>query len=205
MGAVPLVSRRACGREIVPGNSRPGRALARRLRRHPLTGSRTRQWPGRGHRSGCGRLRGPVHRRAAARSGAAPAALPAGGRLRVPGLTWREQARLRRLERKLSRTRRGSARCGQVRLGIAQLKGRGADRRKDWVEKKTTDIARRFDLIKVEDLRITNMTRSAKGNQDEPGRNVRQKSGLNRGILRSGWGLLVRRLEEKAPGRVVKV
>ena len=33
----------------------------------------------------------------------------------------------------------------------------------------------------------------------------RQKAGLNRGILRSGWGLLVRRLEDKAPGRVEKV
>ncbi|MGO9187601.1 MAG: hypothetical protein ACLP8X_03960 [Streptosporangiaceae bacterium] len=41
--------------------------------------------------------------------------------------------------------------------------------------------------------------------QADPGRNVRQKAGLNRGILRSGWGLLVRRLEEKAPGRVEKV
>ena len=39
----------------------------------------------------------------------------------------------------------------------------------------------------------------------DPGRNVRQKTGLNRGILRSGWGLLVRRLEEKAPGRVEKI
>ena len=35
--------------------------------------------------------------------------------------------------------------------------------------------------------------------------NLRQKAGLNRGILRSGWGLLVRRLEDKAPGRVEKV
>ena len=71
-----------------------------------------------------------------------------------------------------------------------------------WV---STDLARRFDLIQVEDLQIGNMTRSAKGTWDNPGRNVRQKAGLNRGILRSGWGLLVRRLEEKAPGRVEKV
>src|SRR5690349_11900360 len=49
------------------------------------------------------------------------------------------------------------------------------------------------------------MTRSAKGTVEEPGRNVRAKAGLNRGILRSGWGLLVRRLEQKAPGRVEKV
>ena len=32
-----------------------------------------------------------------------------------------------------------------------------------------------------------------------------QKTGLNRGIMRSGWGLLVRRLEDKAPGRVEKI
>ena len=43
------------------------------------------------------------------------------------------------------------------------------------------------------------------GTRENPGRNVRQKSELNRGILRSGWGLLVRRLEHKAPGRVEKV
>ena len=68
----------------------------------------------------------------------------------------------------------------------------------------STDIARRFDLIRVEDLQISNMTRSAKG-AGEPGPHVRAKAGLNRGILRSGWGLLVRRLQDKAPGRVEKV
>ena len=67
------------------------------------------------------------------------------------------------------------------------------------------DLARRFDLIRVEDLRISNMVRSARGTVTVPGRNVRQKAGLNRAILRSGWGLSVRRLEDKAPGRVEKV
>jgi transposase len=62
-----------------------------------------------------------------------------------------------------------------------------------------------FAVIRVEDLRITDMTRSARGTRQNPGRNVRQKAGLNRGILRSGWGLLVRRLEQKAPGRVEKI
>src|ERR1019366_2196090 len=74
-----------------------------------------------------------------------------------------------------------------------------------WAEKTSTGIARRFDVIRVENLQITNMTRSAKGTRENPGRNVRQKAGLNRGILRSGWGLLVRRLQDKAPGRVEKV
>jgi transposase len=92
-----------------------------------------------------------------------------------------------------------------VRLAIARLKAREVDRRKDWAEKTTTTLARRFDVICVEDLRITSMTRSAKGTIEQPGRSVRQKAGLNRGILASGWGLLVRRLEDKAPGRVEKV
>jgi transposase len=133
------------------------------------------------------------------------AALSTGDRLRVPGLTWREKTKLRRLERKLARAKRGSARRKQVKLGIARLRARETDRRKNWVEQRSTEIALRFDLIRVEDLRITNMTRSAKGTREKPGRNVKHKSGLNRGILRSGWGLLVRRLEQKAPGRVEKV
>ena len=69
----------------------------------------------------------------------------------------------------------------------------------------STDLARRFDVIRVEDLHVKDMTRSAKGTRGDPGRNVRAKAGLNRGILGSGWGLLVRRLQDKAPGRVEKI
>ena len=136
---------------------------------------------------------------------AVSAALSTGQLLHVPGLTARERKRLRRLERKLSRARRGSERRGRARHAIARLRARETDRRKDWAEKTSTGIARRFDVIRVEDLQITHMTRSAKGTPENPGRKVRAKAGLNREILRSGWGLLVRRLEEKAPGRVEKV
>jgi putative transposase len=133
------------------------------------------------------------------------AALSTGELLHAPGLTAYECAHRRRLERKLARARRGSHRRGRVKLALARLRAREADRRKDWAEKASTDIARRFDLIRVEDLRITAMTRSARGTQEEPGRNVCAKAGLNRGILGSGWGLLGRRLEQKAPGRVEKI
>ena len=88
---------------------------------------------------------------------------------------------------------------------MARLRAREAGRRKDWAEQKSTEIARRFDVIRVEDLKIRNMTRSAKGTIEAPGRNVAQKAGLNRAILASAWGLLVRRIEDKAPGRVEKV
>ena len=136
---------------------------------------------------------------------AVSAALSTGELLHVPGLTAREQMRLQRLERKLAGAKRGSNRRSRVRRAIARLKARETDRRKDWAEKASTGIARRFDLIMFEDLQIKNMTRSAKGTQQNPGRNVGQKAGLNRGILRSGWGLLMRRLEQKASGRVEKI
>jgi putative transposase len=136
---------------------------------------------------------------------AVSAALSTGEMLHVPGLTAAEAARLLRLERKLANAQRGSNRHGKIRQTIGRLKAREADRRKDWCEKTSTDLARRFDMIRVEDLNIQAMSRSAKGTADAPGRNVRQKAGLNREIRRSGWGLLVRRLQDKAPGRVEKV
>jgi len=136
---------------------------------------------------------------------AVSAALSTGRLLHCPALTVRERTRLRRLQHKLARAKRDSNRRSRVKHGIARLKARETDRRKDWAEKTSTEIARRFDLIRVEDLKIGNMTRSAKGTRENPGRNVRQKAGLNRGILGAGWGLLVRRLEDKAPGRVEKI
>jgi putative transposase len=136
---------------------------------------------------------------------AVSAALSTGELLHAPALTARERIRLRRMQRTLARAQRGSNRRGRVKHAIARLRARETDRRTDWAEKVSTDIARRFDVIRVEDLKIGNMTRSAKGTQDTPGRNVRAKAGLNRGILGSGWGLLVRRLQDKAPGRVEKI
>ena len=136
---------------------------------------------------------------------AVSAALSTGELLHVPGLTARERKRQLRLERKLARARRGSHRRGRLKFAIARLKARETDRRKDWAEKASTDLARRFDIIRVENLDVQSMTRSARGTAGAPGRNVRQKAGLNRGILGSGWGLLVRRLQDKAPGRVEKI
>ncbi|GHE25995.1 IS element transposase [Streptosporangium violaceochromogenes] len=136
---------------------------------------------------------------------AVSAALSTGELLNAPALRDTEKTRLLRLERKLARARRGSNRRATVKATIAKLKAREADRRKDWVEKTSTGLARRFDVIAVEDLKITGMTRSARGTLAAPGRNVAQKAGLNRGILANGWGRLVARLEQKAPGRVQKI
>ncbi len=132
-------------------------------------------------------------------------ALSTGEMTSPAGLRVKEAERLLRLQRRLARARRGSNRRRKVRTLIGQLKATDGDRRKDWVEKTTTGLARRFDVIRVENLNVKGMTRSARGTMENPGRNVAQKAGLNRGILKSGWGLLVGRLEQKASGRVEKV
>jgi putative transposase len=129
-------------------------------------------------------------------------ALSTGELLCVPGLRAGETKRLRRLQQRLARARRGSHRRARTRLAIARLRARETDRRRDWVEKTTADVARRFDTIRVEDLNVPAMTRSARGSRECPGTSVAQKRGLNREISRQGWGLLVARLKFKALGRL---
>ncbi|GAA3305754.1 hypothetical protein GCM10020219_000890 [Nonomuraea dietziae] len=75
---------------------------------------------------------------------AVSAALSTGELLTAPTLRQAEQERLARLLRKLSRAKRGSNRRVKVKLAVARLKARESDRRKDWIEKATTDLARRF-------------------------------------------------------------
>jgi putative transposase len=136
---------------------------------------------------------------------AVSAALSTGELMRIPGLTRGERIRLRRLQQRLARAKRGSNRRARTRLAIARLKAREADRRRDWVEKTTTDLARRFDTIRVEALDVRAMTRSARGTLDQPGVRVAQKRGLNRAIMHQGWGRLVTRLDHKAAGRLERV
>jgi putative transposase len=136
---------------------------------------------------------------------AVSAALSTGELLHAPGLTSGEAKRLRVLYQRLARAERGSHRREKTKRAIAKLKARERDRRKDWVEKTTTDLARRFDVIRVEDLDVRAMTRSARGAVEQPGTRVAQKRGLNRAIMRSGWGQLVARLQHKARGRVEQI
>jgi len=116
---------------------------------------------------------------------AVSAALSTGELLSVPGLRPKEAQRLARLQRKLARACKGSNRRTKLKAQIARLRAREVDRRKDWVEQTSTRLAREFDLIALEALPVKAMTRSARGTAEKPGRSVRQKAGLNRGILAS--------------------
>jgi putative transposase len=125
---------------------------------------------------------------------AVSAALSTGALLQAPRLTPGEAKRLKVVQQRLARAKCGSNRRARSKRAIAKLKAREADRRKDWVEKVTTDVARRFDTIRIEALDVRAMTRTARGTVAQPGVHVAQKRGLNRAISRSGWGLLAARL-----------
>ena len=128
-----------------------------------------------------------------------------GRRWDVAGLSAGEKQRLVRLQRKLARQQKGSKRRACTKQQIAKLKGREAARRKDLIEKATTEIARTVDIVKIEDLRVKNMMASASGTIDNPGSNVAQKRGLNRSIAETGWTMFARRLEDKIGDRLVRV
>lgn len=120
-----------------------------------------------------------------------------GEMLHSPALNPPERARLVQLQRKLARQKNGSRRRNRTKLAIARLRNTEADRAKDWIEKTTTRLVVDYDLIAVEALKVSNMTRSAKGTVNMPGRNVRAKAALNREILARRWSLFNQRLHDK--------
>lgn len=105
----------------------------------------------------------------------------------APTLRPKERERRMRLERRLAHQQRGSEGRIRTRRQLARIRAREADRRKDWVEKLTTDLVRSYDRIVIEDLRTPNMVRKGRG-----------KRGLNREIHAQAWGLLGQRLKDKA-------
>ncbi len=126
------------------------------------------------------------------------------GRLFHAPDTSRLEARAKRLSRRLSRQKRGSGRRERTRARLAKTRRRIAGKRQDWRHRTSRALADAAHTVVVEDLRVRNMTRSARGTVEEPGRHVRAKAGLNRVVLDTGWAALRSMLEYKA-GRTVAV
>jgi len=101
-------------------------------------------------------------------------------------------------QQSLSRKQRGSANRKRARAKVAEVHRRVRNRRADFHHKTARALVRECDVIALEDLCITNMTRSASGTLEEPGTNVAAKSGLNRSILDAGWGQFMSILAGKA-------
>lgn len=102
------------------------------------------------------------------------------------------------LQRQRARKKRGSHRYRKLSHQISRLHQRVTDRRRDFLHKQTSALVQRCALIATEELQPRNMSRSAKGTLETPGRRVRQKAGLNREILSAGFGMAHQMLTYKA-------
>ncbi len=116
----------------------------------------------------------------------------------TPLNTFRKYSKkLAKLQRLLARKIRFSANWKKLKFRIQKLHRKIADIRHDFLHKATSIISKNHALVVVEDLQVKNMSASASGTLDNPGRNVKAKSGLNKSILDQGWGEFLRQLEYK--------
>lgn len=110
----------------------------------------------------------------------------------------RHEDRLKRYQRAMSRKVKGSANWKKAKAKVQRIHRDIGNCRRDYLHKASTALVRDHALICIEDLQVKNMSKSAAGSVDAPGRNVRQKAGLNRAILDQGWGEFCRQLEYKS-------
>jgi putative transposase len=109
----------------------------------------------------------------------------------------KHQQRLACYQRRMSRKVKFSNNWKKAKARVQQLHTGIANARKDFLHKATTTISQNHALVCIEDLQVRNMSRSSKGNREQHGKRVRQKSGLNRAILDQGWGEFRRQLDYK--------
>ena len=109
----------------------------------------------------------------------------------------KHQERLARYQRRMSRKVKFSNNWQKAKTKIQRIHRTIAHARKDYLHKFTTTISQNHALGCIEDLQVRNMSRSSKGNSEEHGKMVKQKSGLNRAILDQGWGEFRRQLGYK--------
>jgi putative transposase len=109
----------------------------------------------------------------------------------------RHAQRLARAQRAMSRKVKFSRNWRKSKAKVSRIHARISHARRDYLHKTSTAISQNHAMVCIEDLRVQNMSRSAAGTMEAPGKNVRAKSGLNRSILDQGWYELRRQLDYK--------
>jgi putative transposase len=111
----------------------------------------------------------------------------------------RYAADLRRAQQAMSRKKKFSNNWKKAKAKVQRIHVRIANARRDYLHKASTAISKSHAMVIVEELQVSNMSRSAAGSVEQPGRKVKQKSGLNKAILDQGWAEFRRQLEYKMP------
>jgi len=118
------------------------------------------------------------------------------------------EQKIKRAQQELSKKRKGSKNYQKQRVKLQKLNKELRELREDFQHKLSDYLSKNHAVIVLEKLRVKGMTKSAKGSIEEPGKNVAQKAGLNRAILRQGWSEFIRQLQYKCKwrgGRVILV
>ena len=113
----------------------------------------------------------------------------------------KQQARLARYQRAMSRKTKFSNNWKKAKAKVKKLHQKIGNIRRDYLHKTTTTISQNHAMVCIEDLQVRNMSKSAAGSAEAPGRNVKAKSGLNKSILDQGWFEFRRQLEYKQAWR----
>lgn len=113
----------------------------------------------------------------------------------------RHAQRLARHQRAMSRKKKFSRNWTKAKARVQKLHARIGNIRRDHLHKLSTMLSQNHAGIVIEDLQVRNMSRSASGTVEQPGRNTRAKAGLNRSILDQGWFEFRRQLAYKQAWR----
>jgi len=139
------------------------------------------------------------------------AALSDGSKIASPRHLERKARNLGRYQRRLARARKGGANRAKAKAKVARAHRKVSDARRDFLHKTSTRLVRDHDVIAIEDLNISGMTRRPKPKPDGNGGHARNgaaaKAGLNKSVLDAGLGEFRRQLEYKAErhGRTLAV
>lgn len=109
----------------------------------------------------------------------------------------RHQRRLAHYQRMMSRRCKLGKNWQKARRKVQKVYARIGNCRRDYLHKATTALSKNHAMVCLEDLQVRNMSKSAAGSVESPGRNVRAKSGLSRSILDQGWFEFRRQLQYK--------
>lgn len=120
-----------------------------------------------------------------------------GGFVENPHHAEKLQPRIRRVQRIVARRQKGSKNQQKARAKVARLQRKVRRQREHALHVASHGYAKSHGVLLVEDLKIKNMTASARGTVEKPGTRIAQKAGLNRAILGAGWGRFVEMLTYK--------
>ncbi len=109
----------------------------------------------------------------------------------------RHEAALRRASQAMSRKTKFSHNWKKAKARVQRIHARIGNARRDHLHKTSAAISQNHAMVCIEDLQVRNMSKSAAGTTEQPGKNVRAKAGLNKSILDQGWFEFRRQLDYK--------